>query len=64
MALHEFKCRECKKIFERLLINGDKEEEVQCPFCNEKGIDKIISKSNFVIHGFNAQNKYSKEGVN
>jgi hypothetical protein len=55
----------CGKKFERL-TKDRKIDAYHCPFCEKNGKDslafKIISKSNFIVNGYNATNGYTKTG--
>ena len=41
MPIYEFECRSCGKVFETLVLS--KSEEVMCPSCGGKNLDKLIS---------------------
>jgi putative FmdB family regulatory protein len=63
MPIYEFQCEMCGKKFER--ISKDKTlQAIHCPECEKDGKDnlafKIISRTNFKVNGFNADNGYSK----
>jgi hypothetical protein len=55
----------CGKKFERL-TKDRKIDAYHCPYCEQEGKDslafKIISKSNFIVNGYNATNGYTKTG--
>ena len=42
MPIFEYKCRDCNSVFEKL-INGNMEDEIICPECNSKNIEKQLS---------------------
>ena len=47
MPIYEYRCEECKNIFERLVFAGDK-ENVYCPQCDSKDVVKIMSACSFM----------------
>jgi len=59
MPLYEFRCKKCNYLFEELLDTRNI-LAMECPKCKELAW-KIISGSNFVVNGYNAQNNYSKK---
>lgn len=65
MPVYEFQCNKCGYIFEEIHISSDPIKiSSYCPVCEKNGNKsigkKIISKSNFIVNGFNAKNGYSK----
>lgn len=42
MPIREYRCKKCNKRFEFLVIAGD-EEEVKCPYCGSKKVEKELS---------------------
>jgi len=58
MPIYEYKCNKCGKIWEILHIHTKEPFKLLCDVCNED-CDKIVSKSNFKVNGFNAANNYS-----
>ncbi len=47
MPIYEFKCLKCQEFFELLVINNDDEAELQCPKCNSKEFERVLSVTNF-----------------
>ena len=43
MPIYEFVCNECKKTFERFVMNPRAVEEVKCPKCGSKDVEKLLS---------------------
>lgn len=43
MPIYEFICKDCGKVFEKLVLTKDEEKENLCPFCNSENTEKIIS---------------------
>jgi len=65
MPLYEFQCNVCGYIFEEIHNKVDPTKISSfCPRCKEENKNsialKIISKSNFKVNGYNADNGYSK----
>ncbi len=52
MPIFEFHCDKCDKTFEKLVFGGD--AEVECPFCGQPGVKKLMSACAFKVgsHGF------------
>ncbi|MFW9871626.1 MAG: FmdB family zinc ribbon protein [Candidatus Thorarchaeota archaeon] len=66
MPIFEFQCVKCGYIFEEIHIHSDPHKISSfCPVCKEQGFEsiskKIISRSSYIMKGFNAQNGYSKK---
>jgi len=47
MPIYEFKCLKCQELFELLVINNDDEVQLQCPKCNSKEFERVLSVTNF-----------------
>ena len=60
MGIHEYQCEKCGNICEKLFINKDVKQYIECPDCKKRA-KKIISSGTFVINGYSASNNYSKE---
>jgi putative FmdB family regulatory protein len=58
MPIFEFKCPKCGKVTELLHLHTKEPYNVKCIVC-DVDCEKIISKTSFVIHGYNASNNYS-----
>ncbi|MCX7959820.1 MAG: zinc ribbon domain-containing protein [Deltaproteobacteria bacterium] len=43
MPLYEYKCGNCKKIFEELIRNISDESGISCPVCGSKEIKRLMS---------------------
>jgi putative FmdB family regulatory protein len=65
VPIFEYKCSSCNAILERFEPKDSKLDAIQCPECLKKGKDNLafrtVSKPNFVVHGFNSQNGYSRK---
>ncbi len=51
MPIYEFKCLECDACFEMLLMGSDKEMELECSQCHSPNIERVVSRTNFVMTG-------------
>lgn len=60
MPLFEYFCEKCDKVHTMLMKIDESQKEIICPDCGGKAI-KILSAPYFKIHGFSAQNGYSKK---
>ena len=43
MPLYEYQCKKCEKKFEVLVNRSDADNPVECPHCNSKETDKLLS---------------------
>ncbi len=43
MPIYEYRCQKCNKVFEKLQKMGECGEDLLCPYCGEKGPEKILS---------------------
>lgn len=43
MPIFEYKCAHCNKVFEVLLLHGRAHNEIMCPKCNGRDLEKLIS---------------------
>jgi putative FmdB family regulatory protein len=60
MPIYEYKCNKCGRVYEELVLTPSHTEvTINCPDCKEV-CEKQMSKSSFVVNGFNAKNNYSK----
>jgi len=51
MPIYEFQCLECNKNFEMLMLNKNDEIEMKCSQCNSFNIQRVVSRTNFVMTG-------------
>lgn len=49
MPIYEFRCQECKALFEALVTSCDGVKDVTCKQCGSARIEKTISASSFRI---------------
>lgn len=48
MPLFEFRCQECEERFEELLRRSDDTDDVTCPSCGSRKVEKL--QSGFAAH--------------
>lgn len=61
MPIYEFKCRECGKQFEEIVL--DESEEVVCPHCSGKNAERLLSACKFKTGGPIVQGSPSSSAV-
>ena len=44
MPIYEYRCHECKKKFEMLILSAEKESVVKCAHCESKKVERLISR--------------------
>ena len=47
MPIYEFKCLECEKFFEWLLVKSDDQVNLACPNCNSAEIERVLSATSY-----------------
>ena len=47
MPIFEFKCLECEKFFEILVMNNDEKANMSCPECGVGNFERVLSTTNF-----------------
>ncbi len=50
MPLYEYRCRHCQSEFECLVLSLQ-DEDPECPCCQRKGVEKLMSAGSFRPHG-------------
>jgi len=43
MPMYEYACDKCETEFETLVMNSDEEKDVECPKCESKEVEKLLS---------------------
>jgi len=49
MPIYEYRCQECKALFETIVTSAEASAEVTCPKCASRVVKKTISASSFRI---------------
>jgi len=49
MPIFEYRCQDCKKLFEIIVTSSDASQEVTCPKCGGKKVTKTISAGNYRV---------------
>lgn len=49
MPIYEFKCQDCDKYIEILVINKNEEIEMKCPDCGSMNLERILSNTSHVM---------------
>jgi putative FmdB family regulatory protein len=49
MPIYEFKCLECEKFIELLIMSSDEETELKCPDCNSRELERVLSTTNYSV---------------
>lgn len=49
MPIYEYRCQECKALFETIVTSAETSNEVTCPKCASRVVKKTISASSFRI---------------
>lgn len=44
MPIYEYRCHECRKKFELLILSTEKSSPVQCVHCESKNVERLISR--------------------
>lgn len=50
MPIYEYRCEECRNLFEVLTTSTTSSEEVNCPKCSSHKVKKTISAASFRIN--------------
>ncbi len=63
MPIYEYRCPECEKVFEVMQKFSD-DPVRECRFCSGKKVEKLISRSSFVLKGTGwYQSDYARKPV-
>jgi putative FmdB family regulatory protein len=44
MPIYEFRCGECRKKFEKIVLSGAVPASAECPKCGTKGAERLVSR--------------------
>ena len=44
MPIYEYRCQECDRAFEELVIRRSDESEVKCPKCGSRRVGRLMSR--------------------
>lgn len=51
MPIYEFRCIECSRDFEKLCNAGISPDEIECPACGRRGVNRKLSSFSFTGRG-------------
>ena len=57
MPIYEYRCQKCKKVFEKIQRVGEGGEDLACPHCGKKKVEKLVS-------GFSSKGSESSSSCN
>lgn len=49
MPIYEFRCLECKEIFEVIVVSGNENEEIQCTKCGSTSFERVLSSGSISV---------------
>lgn len=49
MPIFEFRCLKCGEIIEKLFLTSEEKIELVCPKCNSDELERVLSRSNYVM---------------
>ena len=49
MPIYEFRCLECKEIFEVIILSGSEEDEIKCTHCGKHNFERVLSSGNVSV---------------
>ena len=44
MPIYEFRCGDCRRKFEKIVLSGDAPATAECPKCGKKGAERLVSR--------------------
>ncbi len=53
MPIFEFRCLECKEIFEVIVMSGDEDHELKCSHCGAQSFERVLSSGNISVSAGN-----------
>jgi putative FmdB family regulatory protein len=51
MPIYEYRCRKCKKLFEKIQRVGEGGDSIKCPYCGEPKPEKVLSSFSSLRRG-------------
>jgi len=51
MPIYEFRCSNCRDVFEILVTHNEEQVEMSCPRCLSGDIERVMSATNYSIGG-------------
>ena len=49
MPIYEFRCLECKDLFELLVMKSSEEDELSCPHCGAQHFERVMSATTYAM---------------
>jgi putative FmdB family regulatory protein len=49
MPIFEFKCLECKNVFEKLFMGSEEFPDLSCPQCHSYSLERVVSRTNYAM---------------
>ncbi len=49
MPIFEFRCLECGNLFEKLFINSNERDHMECPECQAASFERVVSRASHVM---------------
>ncbi|MDN5347194.1 MAG: hypothetical protein PWP65_758 [Clostridia bacterium] len=59
MPIFEFRCSECGNLFEKLFLSPNEKAELECPKCHSRTLERVVSRTNYIIGAGKGGNKPS-----
>jgi putative FmdB family regulatory protein len=51
MPIYEFRCLECKEIFEVIVVSGNEDDEIKCSKCGSHSFERVLSSGSISVSG-------------
>ncbi|MCB9480897.1 MAG: zinc ribbon domain-containing protein [Desulfobacteraceae bacterium] len=49
MPIYEFRCLECKEIFEVIIVSGNEDDEIKCSKCGSSSFERVLSSGSISV---------------
>lgn len=49
MPIYEFRCLECKEIFEVIVMAGNEDDEIKCSHCGSQTFERVLSSGSIAV---------------